>query len=88
MICPANVKRSTMAAHRRGSVNVFVHDENGSLEAIAMDERSSRSVNLEQQLRAAPIQLQVPQFVDQDEVDAAVAVDQLGCAMSAERSPM
>ena len=44
MICPANVKRSTMAAHRRGSVNVFVHDENGSLEAIAMDERSSRSV--------------------------------------------
>jgi hypothetical protein len=29
MICPANVKRSKMAAHSGGSVNVFVHDENG-----------------------------------------------------------
>ena len=44
MICPANVNRSTMAAHSRGSVNVFVQEENGSLEAIAMAERSSRSV--------------------------------------------
>jgi hypothetical protein len=44
MICPANVNRSTMAAHSRGSVNVFVHEENGSLEAIAMAERSSLSV--------------------------------------------
>ncbi len=42
MICPANVKRSTMAAHSRGSVNVFVQEENGSLEAMAMAERSSR----------------------------------------------
>jgi hypothetical protein len=29
MICPANVNRSTMAAHSRGSVKVFVHEENG-----------------------------------------------------------
>jgi hypothetical protein len=31
-----------MAAHRRGSVKVFVHEENGSLEAIATAERSHR----------------------------------------------
>jgi hypothetical protein len=42
MICPAKVSRSTMAAHRRGSVKVFVHEENGSLEAIATAERSHR----------------------------------------------
>jgi hypothetical protein len=36
MICPANVNLSTLAAHSHGSVNVFVHEENGSLEAIAM----------------------------------------------------
>src|ERR1700756_5616526 len=41
MICPANVNLSTMAAQSRGSVNVFVQEENGSLEAIAMAERSS-----------------------------------------------
>lgn len=41
MICPAKVNRSTMAAQSLGSVNVFVHEENGSLDAIAMAERSS-----------------------------------------------
>ena len=45
MICPANVNLSTIAAHNRGSVNVFVQEENGSLEAMAMAERSSRSVS-------------------------------------------
>lgn len=40
MICPANVNRSTIAAHNRGSVHVFVHEENGSLDAMAMAERS------------------------------------------------
>jgi hypothetical protein len=44
MIAPANVNLSTIAAHNLGSVKVFVHEENGSLEAIAMAERSSRSV--------------------------------------------
>jgi hypothetical protein len=43
MICPANVERSTVAAHSRGSVSVFVQEENGSLEAIAMAERSAHS---------------------------------------------
>jgi hypothetical protein len=49
-----------MAAHNRGSVNVFVQEENGSLEAIAMAERSSAfGENLKQQLGAAPVQLQI-----------------------------
>jgi hypothetical protein len=34
--------------------------------------------NLEQQFCAAAIQLHVPQLVDQDQIDSAVAVDQLG----------
>jgi hypothetical protein len=34
MIIPANVNLSTTSAHNRGSVNVFVHEENGSLEAL------------------------------------------------------
>ena len=34
--------------------------------------------DLEQQLRAAPVQLQVAQLVDQDQINAAVAGDQLG----------
>jgi hypothetical protein len=42
MICPANVNRSTMAAQSRGAVNVFVQEENGSLAAMAMAERSAR----------------------------------------------
>jgi hypothetical protein len=43
MMAPANVNLSN-AAHSRGSAKVFVHDEKGSFEAIAMAERSSRSV--------------------------------------------
>jgi len=43
MICPANVNLSTIAAHKRGSVNVFVQEwlvgGNGD------GERSSRSVS-------------------------------------------
>ena len=38
MICPANVRRSTMAVQSRGSVKVFVQPENGSLLAIAIAE--------------------------------------------------
>jgi hypothetical protein len=42
MICPAKVNLPTTAAHKRGSVNVFVQEENGSLDAMAIAERSSR----------------------------------------------
>ena len=34
------------AAPRRGSAKVLVHSENGALDAMAMDARSSRSVNI------------------------------------------
>ena len=87
MICPANVRRSTIAAHNRGSVNVFVQ------ERLVGGNRDGRaffpfSENLEQQLGSAPVQLKISQLVHEDQINAAVAVDQLGCAMSAERSPM
>lgn len=35
VMVPLNVSRSTMAAHSRGSVNVFVQPPNDSFEAIA-----------------------------------------------------
>src|SRR6266545_7491702 len=54
MICPPKVNRSTIAAQSRGSVKVFVQRENGSLEPIAIAERSSRSVNTWKS-RAAPV---------------------------------
>ncbi len=44
MMVPLNVSRSTMAAQRLGSVNVFVHPESDSLVAIATDASTSRSV--------------------------------------------
>lgn len=44
MMVPLNVSRSTMAAQRRGSVNVFVQPPNDSFEAIATLFFSSRSV--------------------------------------------
>ena len=34
--------------------------------------------NLEQQLCAAPVQLEIAQFVNENQINAAVAVDQLG----------
>lgn len=37
MMVPLNVNRSTIAAQRRGSVNVFVQPENDSFDAIAID---------------------------------------------------
>ena len=45
MICPAKVSRSTIAAHSRMSVKVLVQPVNGSWQAIAIAERSSRSVS-------------------------------------------
>jgi len=44
MMVPLKVSRSTIAAHRRGSLKVLVHPENDSLEAMAMEFFSSRSV--------------------------------------------
>ena len=44
MIVPLKVKRSTMAAQRRGSLKVFVQPEKDSLDAMAMEFFSSRSV--------------------------------------------
>jgi hypothetical protein len=35
MMFPAKVNLSTIAAHSRGSVKIFVHPENDSFEAIA-----------------------------------------------------
>jgi len=35
MMLPAKVRQSTITAHSRGSVNVFVQPEKDSLEAIA-----------------------------------------------------
>lgn len=43
MICPANVRRSTMAAQRRGSVKVLVQPEKGSLLDGAGSLASSRN---------------------------------------------
>lgn len=44
MMVPPKVSRSTMAAHKRGSVKVLVQPEKDSLEAIATEAFSSLSV--------------------------------------------
>jgi len=44
MMLPPNVSRSTIAAHSRGSLNVLVQPEKLSLDAIATELVSSRSV--------------------------------------------
>jgi hypothetical protein len=44
LMLPPKVRRSTTASQSRGSVNVLVHEENDSLEAIATLLLSSRSV--------------------------------------------
>jgi hypothetical protein len=87
MICPAYVNLSTIAAHNRGSVNVFVQDENGLVGGNG-DGRAffPFGENLEQQLGAAPVQLKVSQLVDKDQVNSAVAVDQLGQLLSSAAS--
>jgi hypothetical protein len=79
MMWPAKVSRSTMAAQRRGSVKVLVQPLKGSLEATAMAARSSRSVRtLEEQFGAAAVQAEVAELVEAEQVDAAVAGDDLG----------
>jgi hypothetical protein len=44
MMVPLKVSRSTIAAHRRGSVKDLVQPENDSFDAIAREFASSRSV--------------------------------------------
>jgi hypothetical protein len=72
MICPANVKRSTMAAQSRGSVNVFVQPENGSLELMAIANRSSFGEYLEEQFGAAPVELHKAKLVQTQKIDSTV----------------
>ena len=43
MIAPAKVSRSTLAAHRRGSVRVLVQPLNGSLEAMVEHHQLGRA---------------------------------------------
>jgi hypothetical protein len=59
MIWPLKVNRSTMAAKSLGSVKVLVQPENGSLEAIAMADLSSRSVRTWNNSGPAAVQLEV-----------------------------
>jgi aminopeptidase-like protein len=64
MICPANVKRSTMAAQSRGSVKVFVQErqiagqrDTGAFLAFGHD--------LEEQFGSARVNLDVAQLLSQ-----------------------
>jgi hypothetical protein len=77
MICPAKVRRSTIAAHRRGSVKVLVQPEKGSLEAIAIAERSSRSVRTWNRSSAPRRSSAMAQLVQADQIDTAVPGDEL-----------
>ena len=96
MICPANVNLSTIAAHNRGSVNVFVQEENGSLEGNS-DGRAlfPFGEHLEQQLGSAPIQPQIPPVrghlpdvtgldTDKDANEFPALVSDLGAGMDGE----
>jgi hypothetical protein len=75
---PPKVSRSTMAAHNLGSVKVLVQPENDSLEAIATEFFSSRSVRTwKQELGTAAVELHISELVDAEQVDAAVAGDGL-----------
>lgn len=67
-----------MAAHSRGSVKVFVHPEKDSLDAIATEFFSSRSVRTWNRLGAATVEFHVAELVVQEQVDAAVSGDGSG----------
>ena len=79
MMLPPKVMRSTMAAHKRGSVKVRVQPLKFSLEAVATLAFSSLSVstwNRSPAPRAVPFH--VAELVDVEQVNAAVPVDGLG----------
>ena len=78
MMAPLNVKRSTIAAQSRGSVNVLVQPEKAWLLAIANAVLLlAFGEDLEQEFGAAAVEFHVAEFVDAEQVDAAVAGDRL-----------
>src|ERR1700722_16856596 len=82
MMCASKVSRSTMAAQSRGSAGVGEggcpcgeggvgrDGDGGAFLAFGED--------LEQQFGAAPVQLEVAQLIEAEQVDAAVAGDGAG----------
>ena len=69
MMVPLKVRRSTIAAQRRGSVKVLVQPQNDSLEAIATAGRSSRSLSTWKSSSAPrrsslPVEFAVSQLVE------------------------
>ena len=73
------VTRSTIAATRRGSGNTVPHSLNGRLVAIAIGGAFlAFGDDLEQQLGAAWVDLDVAEFVEAEQVEAAVAADDAG----------
>jgi hypothetical protein len=79
MMLPPKVRRSTIAAQRRGSVKVLVQPLKVSLLAIATEAFSSRSVSTWKRSSVpALVQSHVAQFVDTEQVHSAVAGDGLG----------
>src|SRR3954464_6970490 len=78
-MCALKVTRSTMAATRRGSGKTVPHSLKGRLVAIAMEARSSRSVMIwNSSFGAAGVDFDVPEFVEAEQVEAAVAADHPG----------
>ena len=92
MMWPSKVRRSTIAAQRRGSVKVCCHSENGALEAIAMARRSSRSVKIwNRSFAPVAVEFEVAELVEAEQVDLAVAGDGLGrgvCSSAASTSSL
>ena len=78
MMWASKVSRSTMAAQSRGSVKVAVHSLKAALDAMAIEARSSRSVKTGTAVGAAPVEFEVAQFVQAQQVSAAVAGDGAG----------
>lgn len=79
MMLPPKVSRSTIAAQSRGSVKVFVQPEKASLDAIATEAFSSRSVNTWKSSSAPRRSSSIySQLVDAEQVDSAVAGDGFG----------
>ena len=79
MMEASNVNRSTIAAQSRGSVKVRAHlAERG----VARDRDAGAFLplgeHLKQQLRAAPVELEIAELVEAKQVNSAVAGDGLG----------
>jgi hypothetical protein len=81
MMLPPKVRRSTMAAQRRGAVKVLVQPSGA--ERLVGGDRDAGFLfplgqDLEEELGAAAAGFHVAELVDAEQVDAAVAVDGLG----------